>query len=126
MAIDMTVAMIGATVQIDQPQGAGQGEYATGFLANDPAPDGTPRTVLVTAAHVFDKMPGQQVRLGYRFQAADGSWTLSRQPLLVRDGPRPLWVRDPVQDVAAMVIKAPPEFARAAIPLASLADRPWG
>lgn len=122
MAIDMTVAMIGATVQIDQPQGAGQGEYATGFLVNDPAPDGTPRTVLVTAAHVFDKMPGQQVRLGYRFQGADGSWTLSRQPLLVRDGPRPLWVRDPVQDVAAMVIKAPPEFARAAIPLAWLAD----
>ena len=122
MAIDMTVAMIGATVEIDQPQGAGQYEYATGFLVNDPAPDGTPRTVLVTAAHVFDKMPGAQVRIGYRFQDAQGNWTLSRQPLEVRDGPRPLWVRDPVQDVAAMVIKAPPEFAQAAIPLAWLAD----
>lgn len=122
MAIDMTVAMIGATVEITQPLGAGQYEHATGFLVNDPLPDGTPRTVLVTAAHVFDKMPGAEMRIGYRFQDADGNWTLSTQPLVVRDGPRPLWVRDPVQDVAVMAIKAPPEFAQAAVPLAWLAD----
>ena len=122
MAIDMTVAMIGATVEIDQPQGAGQGEFATGFLVQDPAPDGTPRTVLVTAAHVFDNMPGPTVRIGYRFQGADGSWTLAAQPLQVRDGPRALWIRDPVQDVAVMAIQAPPQFAQAAIPLAWLAD----
>ena len=122
MAMDLTVAMIGATVQIDQPLAGGGSEFGTGFLVQDPAPDGTPRTVLVTAGHVFDNMPGPEVRIGYRFQAADGAWKLSRQPLEVRDSSKPLWVRNPNQDVAAMVIQAPPEFARAAIPLAWLAD----
>ena len=34
---------------------------------------------------------------------------------------KPLWTRHPDRDVAAIVIQAPPEFARAAIPLAWLA-----
>ena len=122
MAIDLTVGMIGATVEIDQPQAGGRRTVGTGFLVQDPRPDGSPRTVLVTAAHLFDNMPGAAARIGYRFQDAGGAWRYSAQPLPIRDGPRPLWVRSPDRDVAVMAIEAPPEFARAAIPLAWLAD----
>lgn len=122
MDVDMTVSMIGATVEIDQPQDNGARNLGTAFLVDDPRPDGTPRTVLVTAAHVLDKMPGQTVRIGYRFQDAAGAWRFSNQPAPIRDGARQLWVRHPSRDIAAFEIKAPPEFARAAIPLAWLAD----
>ena len=49
MAIDLPVAMISATVQIEQPQ-PDRGNVrivGTGFLVNAPRPDGSPRTVLV-------------------------------------------------------------------------------
>jgi hypothetical protein len=122
MPIDLTVAMIGATVRMDQAQAGGGYIFGTGFLVQDPAPDGTPRTVLITAAHVFDNMPGPDVNLGYRVQQPDGSWTLQREAVHVRQDNKALWVRNPGQDVAAMVIQAPEAFARAAIPLAWLAD----
>jgi S1-C subfamily serine protease len=94
----------------------------TGFLVDDPTPDGRPRTVLITAGHVFDKMPGAQANIGYRVQGTDGAWRYEPTPLTIRVGAAPLWARDPDRDVAAIVVKAPPEFARAAIPLAWLAD----
>src|SRR5262245_40398697 len=68
LAIDLTTAMINATVEIDQPQADGKRIVGTGFLISDPKPDGTPRTVLITAGHVFNNMSGQSARIGYRFQ----------------------------------------------------------
>lgn len=122
MAVDLTMAMINATVEIDQPQSDGKRIVGTGFLIDDPKPDGTPRTVLITAGHVLDNMPGPQARVGYRYQGADGGWRYSAEPLAIREGPSRLWVRNPDQDIAALEIKAPPQFAKAAIPIAWLAD----
>ena len=124
MAIDLPVAMISATVELEQPQ-PDRGNVrvvGTGFLINAPRPDGSPRTVLVTASHVFEDMPGPNAYIGYRFKGPDGAWKYSSQPLPIRDGPSVLWLKDPSQDVAVMSIKAPPEFARAAIPVSWLAD----
>jgi S1-C subfamily serine protease len=124
MAIDLPVAMISATVELEQPQ-PDRGNVrvvGTGFLVNAPRPDGSPRTVLVTASHVFEEMPGQNAYIGYRFKGPDGTWKFASQPLQIRDGPNLLWLKNPSQDVAVMSIKAPPEFARAAIPIAWLAD----
>ncbi len=122
MAIDLTVGMIGATVEVDQPGPDGRRVVGTGFLIDDPTPDGRPRTVLITAGHVFDKMAGATARIGYRFQSQDGSWHFSAQPLPIRQGASQLWTRNPSHDIAAIAIQAPPEFARAAIPIAWLAD----
>ena len=122
MAIDLTLAMINATVEIDQPKADGKRIVGTGFLIDDPKPDGTPRTVLITAGHVFGNMSGATARIGYRFQGPDGTWRYSAQPLAIRQGASQLWVRNAGQDIAAIAIEAPPEFAKAAIPLAWLAD----
>jgi S1-C subfamily serine protease len=122
-AANLTVALINATVQIDQPSGEGTRTVGTGFLLDAPRADGTPRTVLVTAGHVLDRMPASEVRIGWRVQAPDGGWRFAPQPLQIR-GPEdtPLWALHPSQDIAVMEVIAPRPFARAAIPLAWLAD----
>jgi S1-C subfamily serine protease len=122
MDADLTLDLINATVQIEQPTAAGRRTVGTGFLLDDPMPDGRPRTVLVTAAHVFELMPGDEARIGWRMQAPDGSWRYDPQSVRIRDHGRPLWTQNPGQDVAALSLKAPAEFAKAAIPLAWLAD----
>lgn len=121
MEPDLTIALIEATVQIEQPAGDKR-TVGTGFLVNAPEPDGTPRTVLVTAAHVLEKMAGEEAKLGWR-QEQQGRWRYQPGPVTVRlpDG-RPMWARHPLYDVAAMVVRAPEPFAKAAIPLAWLAE----
>jgi V8-like Glu-specific endopeptidase len=123
MAVDLSVDMIKATVQIEQPNPNGTRTVGTGFLVSDPTPDGRPRIVLVTAAHVFDTMPLADARIGYRFQTANGGWTYSPQSFAIRAaGGAPKWTKHPSRDVAVMEVKAPPEFAKAAIPLSWLAS----
>lgn len=121
MAWDLSVDLIKATVQLEQPLGDGTRTVGTGFLIDAPTPDGKHRTVLVTASHVFDRMPTATARIGYRIQSADGGWRYDPQTVTIRTDGQPLWTKHPGRDVAAIVIEAPPEFARAAIPLAWLA-----
>src|SRR4051812_24027051 len=94
LPIDLTVGMIGATVKIDQPEPGGKRLYGSGFLVDDPRPDGTPRTVLITAGHVFDQMTGPTVLIGYRRQGPDGAWKYSGEALAIRQGAAQLWVED--------------------------------
>lgn len=122
MAWDLSVDLIKATVQLEQPLGDGSRTVGTGFLVSDPTPDGKPRTILITAAHVFDKMPSMSARIGYRIQGSEGVWRYDPESLTIRDGDHPLWTKHPTRDVAAMVVEAPPEFAKAAIPLSYLAQ----
>ncbi|MEH6664580.1 MAG: serine protease, partial [Brevundimonas sp.] len=98
---DLTVSLINATVQLDQPQGDGTRTVGTGFLIDAPRPDGTPRVVLVTAGHVVERMPGPDMRIGWRVPLSDGSWRFSPAPLAIRDAEgEPLWTRHPDHDVA--------------------------
>lgn len=122
MPVDLSVDMIKATVQLEQGLGDGQRTVGTGFLIDAPTPDGRPRTILVTADHVLEKMPTAQASIGYRFETQTG-WRFDPQPLSIRlPAGRQKWTRHPSQDVAVMEIKAPREFARAAIPLSWLAS----
>jgi V8-like Glu-specific endopeptidase len=123
MNMDLSVELMHATVQLEQPLGNGTRTVGTGFLISETGPDGQPRTVLVTANHVFRQMPGQIARIGYRVANADGSWSYSPQPLQIRDaGGHELWTHHPARDVAAIEISAPPEFAKSAIPKDYLAS----
>jgi hypothetical protein len=121
MAMDMSVDLIGATVELEQPLGSGLRTVGTGFLVSDPGPDGTPRVILVTANHVFEKMKGDKATIGYRVEQPDGSWRYAPQKIAIRQGGKELWTHHAVRDVAAIRIVAPPAFAKAAIPLAWLA-----
>ena len=120
---DLTVGLINATVQLDQPSGPDTRTVGTGFLIQAPRPDGTPRVVLVTAAHVLERMPEVEARIGWRTVLPNGGWRFDPEPLRIRDrNNEPLWVRHPERDIAVIEVLAPEPFARAAIPLGWLAD----
>lgn len=123
MTPDLAVELINATVQLEQPLKDGQRTVGTGFLISAPGPDGQDRTLLVTAAHVFKKMPGAQAKIGYRVSNPTGGWSFAPQTVTIRasDGDE-LWTQHPDRDVAVMEVKAPEAFARAAIPLNWLAS----
>ncbi len=122
MVGDLSVELINATVQLEQPLGDGTRTVGTGFLIEAPDPQGHPRTVLITAGHVLAKMPNGEARIGYRVSNPDGSWSYSPERLKIRDAKgEPLWTRHPSRDVAAIAVTAPPEFAKAAIPVGYLA-----
>lgn len=120
---DLTRGLIDATVQLDQPDGNQRRTVGTGFLIEAPRPDGTPRTVLVTAAHVLERMPETEARIGWRIALPDGAWRFTPEPLRIREADlTPLWTRHPDRDIAVMEIVAPEAFARAAIPVGWLGD----
>lgn len=121
MAVDMSVDLIQATVQLEQPLGNGMRTVGTGFLIQDPTPDGKPRVVLVTANHVFEKMPGDKATIGYRIENADGSWRFAPESITIRKAGHALWTHHGDRDVAAITITAPDAFAKAAIPMNWLA-----
>jgi Trypsin-like peptidase domain len=116
MAVDLSIDLIQATVQVEQPLGDGTRTVGTGFLVSDPTPDGKPRILLVTANHVFRKMPGAIATIGFRIENADGSWRYAPEPLKIRDGDKELWIHHPDRDLAVISISPPPAFAKAAIP----------
>jgi S1-C subfamily serine protease len=122
MSMDMASQLMAATVEVEQPLADGRHMIGAAFLVDDPAPDGRPRTILVTAAHLFNKMPAAEANVGWRLRGKDGAWRYDPRPLTIRAGAAPLWTRNPDHDIAAIEVKAPPEVARAAIPLAWLAD----
>ena len=117
MVMDLSVQLMQATVQLEQALGNGTRTVGTGFLISEITPDGKTHTILVTANHVFDKMPRDIARIGFRTANADGSWNYAPQPLKIRDAQgRALWTHHPSRDVAAIAIIAPAAFAKAAIP----------
>jgi hypothetical protein len=117
MVMDLSVQLMQATVQLEQPLGDGTRTVGTGFLIAETSPDGQPHTILITANHVLDKMPKDMARIGYRIANPDGTWSYSPEPLRIRDAQgRALWTHHPSRDVAAISITAPPAFAKAAIP----------
>ena len=67
MEWDQTVQMIEATVQVENTRPGGDRRISAGLLVQAPWPDGTPRTVLVTAAHAVDPSETPEIRVGWRF-----------------------------------------------------------
>jgi hypothetical protein len=116
MAVALSIDLIQATVQVEQPLGDGTRTFGTGFLISDPTPDGKARVVLVTANHVFRKMPGAMATIGFRTENADGSWRYTPATLRIREGDKELWTHHPDRDVAVIAIEAPAAFAKAALP----------
>ena len=121
MPVDLPATLTQATVQIEQAQPDGSHIVGTGFLVDDPTPDGKPRTVLVTANHVLERMSQGEAHVGYRIQGKDGAWSYDPEAIVIRRGRAELWTHHPARDVAAIVVKAPAAFAKAAIPLSWLA-----
>lgn len=119
---DLTVALIKATVQIDQPISDAKRMVGTGFLVSVPTPGGAPQVVLVTAAHVFEKMPAPEVRVGWRVPGAKGSWSYMPSNITIRAKDGAVYTQHPTQDIAVIPVKVPDSIKDQVIPESLLAD----
>ncbi|GGZ37413.1 trypsin-like serine peptidase [Asticcacaulis endophyticus] len=126
MDADLTLELIKATVQIDQPLADGKRMVGTGFLVSVPrgynSANNPPEIVLVTAAHVFEKMPSNEVRIGWRFEGATGKWQYGPSKLTIRSDRGPLWVQHGKEDVAVIPVEVPAAYKDNVVPVAWLAD----
>ena len=117
MAVDLSVELIQATVQVEQLLGEGKRTVGTGV------PDLRSRPPTASRARCWSppttcstKMPGAIATIGFRIENADGSWRYDPEPLKIRDGDQRALDPPSDRDVAVIAINAPPEFAKAAIP----------
>lgn len=93
------LAALRATVRMTNGKASG-----TAWVVRTETP---PRTVLVTAGHVFDEMKDLPCRLIWRAAGPDETSVRREVETPIRDGERPMWVRHPDLDVAAMPIVLP-------------------
>ena len=109
--------LVRATYRIENSKSTG-----TGFVVRLDAADDSAvgRQLLITAAHAFERMDGEQAIVVLRKQNEAGEWSAAPRPIRVRDGDTPLWHRHPEQDVAAILL--PEDFPVDAVPASVLAD----
>jgi S1-C subfamily serine protease len=68
---------------------------------------GVGRYVLITAAHVFEEIPGDVAILNLRRKNSEGDWERLPAPVQIKNTGHPLWVKHPSADVAVMYIGLP-------------------
>jgi len=99
---------------------------ATCFVVTRPDADDTRRQelILVTAAHVLEKMSGDECRIVLRARGEDGSFVREEVPLKIRSANRSLWIKHPQVDVAALKLTLPAGRTLDALNLERLAREP--
>lgn len=99
---DFHTLMMRATVKLSHDRST-----AAGFVLRQSRPDTEPRSILVTAAHVLEKMSGDEAKLVYRIREAEGVYKKETLKLAIRKESQPLWTRHTTEDVAVMVVALP-------------------
>jgi hypothetical protein len=105
-AEDVAEAAVRATVRISQGNVAGTGFFVT--VENSES--GSPRHVLVSAAHVFRGLNGPTGTVALRTKSETGESIRKDTTLKIREGDKPLWAQHPELDVAAIEMPLAPEF----------------
>jgi len=91
--------LLDATFKIASKESSG-----TCFLIEPPPSSGSSNraVIVVTAAHVLQEAPGTDCLIVMRDKRPDGSFLRKEVPLPIRSGEKPLWVKHPDEDVAAV------------------------
>jgi hypothetical protein len=123
-AVDDTPAeeSVRATVKITRGPTSGTGFFVD---ATDPDEPKTRRTVLVSAAHVFDDMKGTDCTVVFRAPGPGGTFVRREVTVSLRNGDKPRWVRHPDVDVAALSIEIPDGVDVKPFAYRQLADAKW-
>lgn len=104
---DLNTLMMQATVKVSHEKSAG-----TGFVLCRPDPHESRHSqfVLVTAAHVFENIPGNEATVSFRTRESQGVYKKLPVKVVIRKDGKPRWIKHPAQDVAALVV-VPPDRA---------------
>ena len=98
-----------STFKLEGPAATkGEQSAGTAFILAQPdsAKPQVSHFVLITAAHVFEKISGEQATLNLRTAKGDGFKKLAHK-ITIRSKDQPLWVRHPDVDVAALHVALP-------------------
>ena len=113
---DAPSRMVRATIKIFHKDSVG-----TGFLVAPPGDVGVRKAVLVTAKHILEKTPGDEVLLVMRRARPDGQYGRQDVPARIRSAGKPLWTSHATEDIAAMVVGWPEGLSVDPLPFALLA-----
>lgn len=104
---DLNTLMMRATVKISHEKST-----ATGFVLCRPDPHEPRRSqfILITAAHVLEKIPAEEATLFFRTREAEGVYKKLPVKVVLRKDGKPRWTKHSSQDVAALVV-VPPDKA---------------
>ncbi len=99
---DLNTELMRATVKIGHEKSTG-----TGFFLCRPDPRDPQRSqfVLVTAAHVFENIPGDEATLFLRKRESEGVYKKVPLKLIIRADGKPRWTRHPSEDAAVLVVE---------------------
>lgn len=122
MNFDLNLALIEATILLEQTALDGRKIFGTGWLV-DMSSTGLRKTALVTAFHVYDQMSATEVKLNWRRKDENGNWHLEPQQQKIRGkNGEPLWHKHQEFDIAVMFINVPNGARKSSIPFSWLAD----
>ncbi len=122
MAKDINIALINATILIEQTNSEGRRFFGTGWLVNLKEA-GLNKTALVTARHVFDEMKGDEIKLNWRRQDETGKWLLEPRNLRIRKrNGQMLWRNHEKFDIGVILINPHHGAKNSAIPFSWLAN----
>jgi hypothetical protein len=109
---EINTQLMETTFRITGPSSkqAGATSGGTVFLMGKPIGDGRASYVMVTAAHVFDDIAGEQAAISFRYKDAEGKYQQAEYPVKIRDGDKPLYTKHPSVDVAALYVLMPSQF----------------
>ena len=83
------------------------------------------QAILVTAAHALERFAEPTCTLVLRVRNDDATYSRLETDVAIRDGDKPLWVRHPEQDIAALAIGLPEGTAANPLRFELLADESW-
>jgi len=96
---DLNTLMMRATVKISHDKST-----ATGFVLSK---EGNPRSILITAAHVFEQTPDDETTVIFRILESEGVYKRAPLKLAIRSRGKSVYARHPTEDVAAIWIDPP-------------------
>ena len=111
--VEINTTLMHSTYRIEGPTGEpNKVTFGTVFIMGIPDPNkpGIGWSVLVTAAHVLDKIAGEKATIYLRRKTTKRHFKKERYELQIRNGTKRLWVRHPTADIAVMKVTLP-DFA---------------
>ena len=121
--VEFNTVMMDATIQIGGPSNAaGKETCGSGFFIGGPTqqPSETSQYTLVTAAHVFDRIAGEDAQFAIRLKR-DGKIVRSVLTVPIRQSSIRLYAKHPDADVAVMRVSLPNNHAHAMVNWPALA-----
>lgn len=111
-SFEINTQLMETTFRITGPSSkqAGATTGGTVFLMGKPIGNGKASYVMVTAAHVFDDIAGEQAAITFHYKDADGKYRQVEYPIKIRDGDRALYTKHSSVDVAALYVQMPAQF----------------